>query len=555
MRVIGARGLKSPTAGFAGIAFACAWGSAVLAAPPPVTPPPGTNPAAIQNQEQQVQKYYQQHGQKHAAPQNPVISTPPRSSTSVSAPGVSFILQGVRFNQSAFLTKQELNSITQPYLGKQADFADLQKMVDAINKLYAAKGIATARAILPPETIHDGIVHIELIEGRLGQLQLKGNATTRSSYIDARLPKKSGALVNVTVLRRELTFFNRTNDVQLKALLRPGASLGLTNILVLAQEPPRAGLDLFGDNAGVDSTGRNRLGMVFRYNDLLGITDRLDAYVTKSRGNTDGYLAYTAPVDSRDGRLGLSYSRNQINILNGPYQALDITGHSWNSALNFTQPFIATENWLFTGAASLSRVHSTTKAAGVAISDSNIDQLSVGFSLENTTASHVWSTTQTLSRLHSRETVAGSDSFTLYTAAFTWFQKLPGPYSILINSGAQWSPSDNLPSSELFQVGGIGSVRGYERGILSGPRGIYADVEWHRQFKSGFDGYLFYDQAKVYAAYPRTAYISSLGLGTAWHHWKPFVVSFDVALPFNNVIPNQDPWRADFRLTYHWDFK
>lgn len=540
-----------------GIALGFLVGKAVLAAPPPPppTPPPGTNPAAIQNQEQQIQKYYQQRGQQAATPQNPVISMPPAAGTSINAPGVSFTLQGVQFNQSAFLSKPELDAVTQPYLGKQVDFADLQHLVDAINKLYVAKGIVTARAILPPETIRDGIVHVELIEGHLGQMQLKGNATTRSSYIAARVPQTDGALVNVDELRRELTFFNRTNDVQLKAMLQPGTSLGLTNILILAQEPPRAGLDLFADNEGVDSTGRNRLGLVFNYNDLLGITDRLDAYVTKSHGNTDGYLAYSVPVDRKDGRLGLSYSRNQINILNGPYQSLDITGHSWNSALNFTQPFIATENWLFSGAASVSRVHSVTAAAGVNISDSNIDQYAVGFSLENTTDSHVWSTTQTFSRLHSQETVAGSDGFSLYNAAFTWFQKLPAPYSILINSSGQWSPSNNLPSAELFQVGGIGSVRGYERGILSGPRGLFATVELHRQFSHGFDGYLFYDQAKVFAAYPKTAYISSLGLGMAWQHWKPFVLSVDLAKPLHTIIPDQDPWRADIRLSYHWGFQ
>lgn len=502
-----------------------------------------------------MQRYYQQRGQKPAVPQNPVVSAAPAAGTSVIAPGVSFVLQGVQFNHSAFLTQPELDAIVQPYLGQQVDFAGLQQIVERINKLYAQKGVVTARALLPPETIHNGIVHIELIEGRLGAVQFKGNAHTRASYIDARIPHASGALVNVDQLRQDLTFFNRTNDVQLKALLQPGASLGLTNILILAQEPPRAGLDLFGDNGGVDSTGRNRLGLVLRYNGLLGVTDRLDAYVTKSRGNTDGYLAYAVPVDREDGRLGLSYSRNQINIIAGPYQSLDITGHSWNSALNFTQPFIATENWLFSGAAALSKVHSVTDAAGVSISSSNIDQLSLGFSLENTTASHVWSTTQTFTRLHSQETVAGSDGFNLYNAALTWYQTLPRGFSLLFNSGGQWSPSDNLPAANLFQVGGVGSVRGYERGILSGPRGVYLDTELHRAFPAGFDGYVFFDQAKVFAAYPRTAYLSSIGLGTAWHYWKPFVFSLDAAVPSQKVIPNQDPWRVDFRLTYHWDFQ
>ncbi|MGH8397580.1 MAG: ShlB/FhaC/HecB family hemolysin secretion/activation protein [Gammaproteobacteria bacterium] len=542
------------SAGRIGLLLGLLWSGMCLADPPP-TPPPSTNPAAILNQQQQLQQYYQQRQKKPAAPVNPVIVTPTPGETGVAGLGASFVLRGVRVNHSGFLSTSDITAIVKPYLNKKVDFTDLQRIVDKINALYSAKGVVTARAILPPETIKDGVVHIELIEGRLGQIKLEGNARTRTSYIDSRINQKPGELVDVAALKQQLTFFNRTNNVQLKALLQPGASLGLTNILILAQEPPRAGLDLFAGNGGVDSTGRNQLGAVLRYNGLFGITDRLDAYVTSSRGDTDGYLSYTAPVDEQGGRLGLSYSRNQINIINGPYQALDITGHSWNSALNFSQPFIATENWLFSGAAALSKVHSVTDAAGVGISSSNINQFSLGFSLENTTASHIWSTTQTLARLHSDETVAGDNNFTLYNATLTWYQDLPSPYSILINSGWQWTPSDNLPSAELFQAGGIGSVRGYELGILSGPRGFYADFELHRQFRDGFDGYVFLDQAKVFAAYPSTAYISGLGAGIAWHHWEPFVLSLDLAKPLNTVIPSQDRWRIDFRLTYHWDIK
>lgn len=528
-------------------------GKAALAAPPPAGPPPGTNPATIQNQQQQLQKYYQQRGQEPAAPVNPVISTPPSASTSVNASGLSFILRDVEFGQSAFLTKTELEAVAKPYLGKPVDFADLQRMLEAVNKLYAAKDIVTARAILPPQKVQGGVLHIELVEGHLGKLRVKGNRHTRSSYIEQRVPLPSGTLVDATVLERDLVFFNRTNDVQLQGLLQPGAAAGLTNVLILAREPSRAGVSVFADNNGVDSTGRNEIGATLNYRDLLGITDRLDAYVVKSRGNTDGYLSYSLPVDADDGRLGVNYSRNQINIINGPYQSLDITGHSWTGGLNFSQPLVATQDWLFSAAGSLSKIHSVTEASGQGISTSNLDAAAIGFSLENTTANHIWSTTQTLTRL--RSTAPTRDYFSFYNGNLTWVQKLATPYSLLMNFGWQYTHADNLPAAELFQIGGAGSVRGYERGVLSGPRGFYGQFEFHRQFAPQLDAYVFMDYGRVFAAFPKTASATSAGLGFDWHARSWLVLSMDLGLPTKTVTPDQDSYRLNARLTFTWDMQ
>lgn len=514
--------------------------------------PANNTPGTPQNSEQRTQQYYQQHQlpAKPGTSVNPLVA-PPNPQNAAQPNGPSFVLTGVVFNHSAFLTPQQLQSVVQPYRGQRVDFVDLHALLDKINALYARQGVVTARAILPPQTVQDGVVHIELVEGRLGELQVKGNRHTRGSYIERRVALQSGTLVDPQTLERDLVFFNRTNDVQLQGLLQPGAAAGLTNVLILAREPPQAGWSLFADNNGVDSTGRNEIGATLSYRDLLGITDRLDAYVVKSRGNTDGYLSYSLPVDTHDGRLGVNYSRNQINIINGPYQSLAITGHSWTGSLNFSQPLIATQDWLFSAAGSLSKIHSVTEASGQGISTSNLDATAVGFSLENTASEHIWSTTQTLTRL--RSTAPTRDYFSFYNGNLTWVQKLTTPYSLLMNFGWQYTHADDLPAAELFQIGGVGSVRGYERGVLSGPRGFYGQFEFHRQFTPHFDAYLFTDYGRVFAAFPKTASASSAGAGFDWHARSWMVLSMDLGLPTRTVTPDQDSYRLDARLTFNWD--
>lgn len=86
-------------------------------------------------------------------------------------------------------------------------------------------------------------------------------------------------------LTNDVTRFNRTNDVQIRALLQPGTNFGLTDLQLAVTEPPRNTLQLFFDNQGVQTTGRNQGGVYYKLHGLAGIDDRLTFYGVKSEGN------------------------------------------------------------------------------------------------------------------------------------------------------------------------------------------------------------------------------------------------------------------------------
>ncbi|MFQ9936234.1 MAG: POTRA domain-containing protein [Phascolarctobacterium faecium] len=91
------------------------------------------------------------------------------------------------------------------------DKVSLQKLntlVSELNKLYEDKGYLTCRAVLPPQTIKEGIVHINLVEGRTGQLIMDGNKSTNSRYIQNRLHLHKDRIDNVHELNKDLLRFN-----------------------------------------------------------------------------------------------------------------------------------------------------------------------------------------------------------------------------------------------------------------------------------------------------------------------------------------------------------
>jgi len=512
-------------------------------------------PGSLQSPAQRADRYYDQ---RQAAP-TPASSSNPLPDSGVAgrhavSADVRFVLTGVRFDHSAFLHASALQAIAQPYIGKQIGADELNTMIDAVNALYAKRGITTARAVLGRQRLDGGVVHIELIEGHLGKIDVRGNQRTRANFVRQRIHIADGALLDTGVLRHDLVYLNRTSSLRLAALLQPGAARGLTDVQIQVTEPASRSLDAFVDNAGVDTSGRTRLGVQGHYDGLLGVGDRADLSVAKSRGGTDGLLSYGALVNQSNGRLAVSYSRSQIDIVSGPYRALDIVGHSSVAALQYDQPFIATQSWLLTGSTSASQIRSSTSIDGTGVADNTTNVLALGMSLNHRAEGREWTLTQLASHLNSSQPIDGKSTSWTAVGNFGGVQRLGSSSWLLrVDAGWQWSSSDNLASSSLFQIGGPGSVRGYERGVLAGTKGYYANLELHRVLPRGFDTYLFADEGAVFAAFPKARHITGSGLGLIWryHDWLSF--NGDVAKAFDKVVPDQDSYRVDFRLGVHWE--
>lgn len=85
-------------------------------------------------------------------------------------PTKTFILTSIRFTPSDILSK-DFQPIVQPRLNQPVTIDDLNTITEAITALYQQKGIFTASAILPPQRIENGVVVIQLVEGKLGQIR------------------------------------------------------------------------------------------------------------------------------------------------------------------------------------------------------------------------------------------------------------------------------------------------------------------------------------------------------------------------------------------------
>src|ERR1700744_5445527 len=94
--------------------------------------PPQINPGAIGNENQrQQQQLENQQPQPQIAPQTAPVIGPAQQKPGAAgaAPAVNFLLSGVTFDHSQFLTQDQLDAVARPYIGQTVDFARLSEMV------------------------------------------------------------------------------------------------------------------------------------------------------------------------------------------------------------------------------------------------------------------------------------------------------------------------------------------------------------------------------------------------------------------------------------------
>ena len=530
-----------------GIGLAAALAAAAPAWSQSIPTPAQIDSGAAQRRGLEQRRELEQQGAPRETVTDPLQVEPPAAPAAAPAGQVRFPLAGVRLNDSAFLGREELTAIVRPWIGKEVGFADLQQIVSQINAAYRARGIATAQAVLPPQDVAGGVVQIQLVEGRLGGIALEHLSYTEPDFIRARVPLEDGKVVDTQALEQALVRFNRTSEIQLKAALRPGTAFGTTDVVLDVLEPPRNQFQLFADNQGVESTGEYQLGFVARRNGLLGRDDQASLYLVGSDGTWTGSAGYTVAVNRGNGRLGVSYARNTLEIVKGPFAALDITGESSTFALTFRQPLKVEAAAQWDMLLSASRSDSKTRISGVPFSDSTVDKLSAGATYDRSAGWGRWLTTHTLSYASVDSPSESWPSFVAYTGSLNVLAPL-GWGTLALNAGWQWLNDDQAPASEQFQVGGLYSVRGYAQGIAAATRGYFAQLELHRQLAAGLDGFVFADFGAVMPE-PKER-IAGVGAGISYRPDQRWTINVSYGHALKEIVPDQDSGRLDARVVF-----
>ena len=474
---------------------------------------------------------------------------------------ISFGLQQVIWNPSEILTKEEIQAVTEAYIGKQVALKDLREMAERITNLYRDRGYMTCGAVLPPQRIHDGVVEIRLIEGKTGKVNLTGNRYTKTGYITSRIGLKPGEIANTEKLNQDLRWFQGTNDVQLRVVMKPGAEEGTTDYDIMVFEPQNQSVTLYVDNDGYETSGRWREGIFYNMKSLTGNRDPLRAHFIRSQGTKAWALGYSVPISKKGMRLDLDYSGNRTKVIKGELEPGKVKGKSTSFSLTWRVPFHVTERSRHE--AGLQYVHQTTKTdwnqyERYTLVDDKINRVIpyVSFTHYGKDSVFYHKHSFVLARRNYIDSVTDtklSDTAKLYRLSSFWQNRTKNGQFWQARLDGQLGSNDNLGASDRFFIGGVNSVRGYEEGFIGGGKGISMGIEYHIPVDKAkrFFVYPFFDWGRVsgYAA-PEHNTLMSAGIGLE-ARYKHLYSTLTVGFPFKKDFYDDkvDSARVDFSLS------
>lgn len=491
--------------------------------------PPAADPGAIQQRQIEEER---QRRETEREQRKPVVEPiqrdiPELPSAQPEPEAVRFMVREIRFTKSEILSAEELESVAREYRGRELDLAGLRQLAARVNELYRSKGVVTAKAVVPPQDVSEGVVLIRLVEGRLGSVRIEGNDSTKESFVADRLGLKQADLMDLGKLKAALVRFNRTNDAQLRVELKPGEQFATTDLRVMMTEPPRHDLRVTLDTMGSSATGRLRAGVSYFNRSLLGCRDDASLSVTHATGQDSRSITYGFPVNTLGGRLNLGYYLDNTAIKSGPLASLNITGESAARVLYLRQPAFVDSSTQVDIVAGGKQRQNSSWIDSVFLQRTDTADFNLGAEAQIFGRESTWFASYVRYMGHSL--VTEREGFVIDRGALRHHRNLGNGLSFRGNLSWQSTSRVLLPSSEQFFIGGEGSVRGYPVGVFSGDTGHTLNLELHHPLiaasadtgGSGASGFFFLDYGQVRPFRPPSsslgAYEALTGVGWGLH--------------------------------------
>ena len=411
--------------------------------------------------------------------------TEPRLSTELRVFVRRFEILGV-----TVFSMEELDALAAPYAGRTIGSQELRELQDKLTLRYVDRGYINSGARIPDQIVENGVVRIEIVEGRLSRIDVSGNEYLRPDYVSSRVALGSGPPLNVKSLQSELLLLQQKPVIErVAAELVPGEVPGDAVLRVQVEERPPVFAALNLSNDRPPSIGGTHAVLVLGAPNLTGRGDAFSLAIGKTQGSSDVNASYSIPLTARDTTLSASYERVVAEVIEEPFSALDLQSVTQTYGLSLNLPLIRSPTRQVAIGAALQHRENRSKLLGVPFSfvpgsEDGITSITALRFLQE------WVERQRDRAIAARSTIsfglkalgASTDTdpdsrFIAWLGQFQWVENLNDRgLQAMVRGEAQVS-SDRLLPMEQFAVGGLYSVRGYRVDQLVRDSGLVLSAE------------------------------------------------------------------------------
>ena len=473
----------------------------------------------------------------------PAIRPDPQAAMPDTTP---FVVRQLRIEGNTVFDSATLEALLASMQDKRLTLSQIAEGIEAITTYYRGAGYPLARAIIPAQTIEDGVVRVQVIEANWGQVEVRNKSAVKDAVLLRVLSNlEPGSVIRLDAMERATLLLSDLPGVLPRALLRAGQQFGSSDLVVEAQPGAAWSAGLSADNFGSRYTGVTRTNANVQWNNPLGRGDTLGLNSLNSEGGGLKYvrLAYELPVWAAGVQAGVDRSEMDYR-LGDTAASLLASGKAQTSGVWLRNSLLRSQGANLN--ARLGFSHSVLQDHVDSKGEKNDRTLNV-WALElsgerpddwlgggkNTLGLALYSgrvvfdDAEAAARDASTANAAGG--FARATWAFSRSQALGAGVIAVLSMNGQWAQK-NLDNGQKFSVGGANSVRAYRSGVLSGDSGAFGSLElryalplpqnlqqtgnW--QVSAFVDSATLHTNKKPWSSGSNKASLSGAGLGLNW---------------------------------------
>lgn len=469
----------------------------------------------------------------------------------------------------------------------------LQEIAAHVAQYYQERGFILVRALIPPQTIVDGRVHIRVLEGILGNVTIEKNQQYNREQMLRPFIDLLAQPVTKDAIEEAMLLLNDYPGLQTFAVFRPGLHPGETDLLVSVLEENALDAKVHMDNYGSEYTGEYRSRVDMRWNNPSDAIDSLSLSFSKTfepANGTYAALGYERSAFGPKNLFGIGISQNTYK-LGSVLEPFDMEGTTTIAHTYWRRAFHRSR--LFNSYALLQLDRKSSKLE-VGQGDDGEDELTVfsvegGFDWSSGSRRHMLNTNiqyrqgfedlmgsmvatdnpflTEASRRGGSGMYAGSE-FTKVNLSYDHWYSMAPRHILHVSFRGQHS-EDLLVSLEQMAIGGPNSVRAYSAAEFLRDKAVSTSVEWlmrapgfsewkafgNKRWGEVLQVSLFADYAKGWLNDPlasdrEVVSLSGVGAGLRFNYGE-FSASFEIASPLGDeVASNQRDPQYFFEINY-----
>lgn len=475
--------------------------------------------------------------------------------------GPKIRIKGFRFPGALLVAEAELQAHLAPLVGQEFDFGQLDGLTVLITMYYMERGYL-ARAVLPPQEVKDGIVTLQIIEGKRGSLIIDNNGERIESarlrrFIDRRVGQ--GDALNLTHFGEALAILNEQPGVDVRSRLAAGKNDGEVDLALTAADKPLLGISLGANNHGSRGTGEYQGSAGLTLANPTGNLDAVSLLGNASEGNTFVRGDYSLAIGDGGLRLGVNASDMRYHLTQDSFAALKGTGTARTAGLTLSYPITrqSGRSLTLTAGADNKTLIDHTVAGETGNRRVNVTNLGLGGHLSDAVARHVISFGGSLVTGTSDQRNAGARTTDSTTRRVQGgFAKLSLNAGYLKPLGADWTVNatlrgqlagKNLDSTERMSLGGPNAIRAYPASEATGDEAWLASINLGNKLGDALAANLFFDAGRVTLNHstwtnwnagnprlPNRYGLAGVGVGLDWRLSPSALLTASIAAPLGS---------------------